>query len=131
MNKKVILLGVAFILGTINSTFAAKLSVQQCEILASTVNATTPKRVDEYTILKTSVCLGAGGQIEFRYVYEILGNLSVDKIPEGFKKNVKNSFCTNPDTSKLIEVVDKITYEYYYKKTGKYFDRFSFSEKDC
>ena len=131
MNIKIILLGVAFILGTINLSSAAKLSVRQCEVLVSAVNETTPKRVDEITILKTSVCLGIDGQIEFKYVYEILGELPVDKIPEEFKTNVKNSFCTNPDTSKLVPVLDKITYEYYYKKTGKYFDRFSFSEKDC
>ena len=131
MEKIVLFLGIVFMLSSTNISLAATMSPKDCETMASAVNATTPKRVDEFTELKTTYCLTFSGQIEYKYVYEILGQLQVNKIPEDFKTNVKNSFCTGPDTSYLIGLLDKVTYEYYYKDNGKYFDRFSFSKRDC
>lgn len=131
MHRFIYFIGILSLLTPANFALAAKMSASQCELTSSELNKTLPSVIDQYTELKSTYCLTFGGQIEFRYMYELLGQLQVDRLPAEFKTKVKNSFCTGPDTSYFLASVDKVTYEYFYKNNGVFFDRFSFSENDC
>ena len=130
MKKWILVFGlISFFLG--HHAYAQKLSPQECEAIASGINETVPSRIDRITILTNTYCLTFGGKIEFRYRNELSERLQINRLPLDFKRKVKNSFCTGPETSLFLDSVDAITYEYYYSSDGQFFDSFSFGKQDC
>lgn len=102
-----------------------------CNTLSSEINGNTPKTIDKITILKNSTCFKDGKTTVLSYNYAInvpVGTASQTHI-DGMKKGMLLSWCSNPDTRKIIDVVD-IENQYSYKD-GAYIGKMRMSKKQC
>lgn len=105
---------------------------KECKVFVNHVNKDLPEIVDKVTVLRNSTCLVTGNIAEFTYVYELdVDNISINSLPEAFKKNITNGFCSNPDSQVFFRGLTKVKMDYYEKKSGNFFGRIEIEKSDC
>ena len=99
--------------------------------MASELNSDLPMRVDEITTWDSSIYLK--NENLYIYNYTILNEDRSSEYDSSslkvFFKQVINKFCTDPDTSYLLELTD-IEMKYF-NLNGEYLFKNEFSEDDC
>ena len=99
--------------------------------VASELNSDLPMRVDEITTWDSSIYLK--NENLYIYNYTILNEDRSSEYDSSslkvFFKQVINKFCTDPDTSYLLELTD-IEMKYF-NLNGEYLFKNEFSEDDC
>ena len=127
------LFSLTFISLSNHPSHAYTLSMSECTQISNELNATTPQLVDYVTELKTTLCYrNASNQVSFNYVYDLLSNdFPGSGLPSSFKRNMVNTFCTDPDIRLFLDTVSEIKVTYYFKNSGRFYDQFSFSNRNC
>ncbi len=114
------------------SAEARNYTSKECMAFVNHVNKDLPEIVDKVTVLRNSTCLVAGNVAEFTYVYELdVENISISSLPEAFKRNITNGFCSNPDSQVFFKGLTAVKMDYYEKKSGKFFGRIEIKKSDC
>lgn len=119
-------------------TFSASLSQaeiynsKECADEVNFVNKDLPKIVGNGTRLINTSCKVFGKNAEFTYTYNIESEkLSLKSLPPAFAPKTITSFCSGSETRDFLDSLTKVTMEYFDTKTGKFFGRIQFSNKDC
>lgn len=111
---------------------ANKLNNEECNLIASEINQSMANmRVDKITILKNCICTY---DAHLHYMYIITENTSrniFEKImDQELKPIVINSWCTSPDMSELMKMLNSITYNYS-SANGIFLGEYTIDESYC
>jgi len=101
--------------------------------ITSYMNKSLPMSVDSETTIENIAPLRNG--LTFRYRMDNYDRTDVPKeewilIIQEVKENMKNRFCTDPEST-LLKDLNALIKCKYYDKSGKYIDAFSFFANDC
>ena len=112
---------------------AYTLSILECQAISNDINSTAPQQIDYVTELKGTVCYkNASNEVSFNYIYNLLSNdFPHSGFTAQFKNNVVNTFCTDPEIRIFLDTLSEIKMTYYFKNSGKFYDQFAFSNKNC
>jgi hypothetical protein len=128
MKKYIILI---FLCISFNSTKVLAITLAECNIISSTLNADFPLKIDAKTTVMSSACFNKKRFIYLRYLMRLEVNHS--KISPDYLKLMKsfqlNLWCTEPEQLKLLKVLG-INYSYINLK-GEFMGETIFTIKDC
>ena len=94
-----------------------KMTLRQCNLLASELNKSVPMMVDRVTEWATTVCVESGNRLMLRYVYRMdlrdaaIGQREINTL----RPRITKSWCSDPGQRKLLELVN---IQYYYTASG-------------
>lgn len=120
-----------FLCISFSSTKVFAMTLAECNIISSTLNADFPLKIDAKTTVMSSVCLNKKRYIYLRYLMRLEVNNS--KISQDYLKLMKsyqlNFWCTEPEQLKLLKLLG-INYSYVNLK-GEFMGETIFTIKDC
>jgi len=106
-------------------------AMSMCNKSANAINQSTPKQIDQITVLQNVLCAPSTGKPTLTYQYALdvsPGTLSQEDI-NALRTRQLNSWCTNPDMKFTFKLVD-VTYVYN-DSTGRYIGEINLSFTEC
>ena len=126
INKQILMLIFAVLVVSVpNVSSAKKISSRTCSKISDEINKDLPKQYNKFNTLTATFCNKYEG-VSFHYLY----NTTFEYVEKSEENRMKNAFCSNNQTRKLLGLVDAVVL-HYFSPSGNEIANITIKERMC
>jgi len=115
-----------------HDALSASITMEECNTKATEFNDSLPMLLDDITTWVNTFCVDLGNNaIELVYENRVAdGNNITQQELDAVRPSVLMSWCFGPTLSPLMQVIDRIHYQYHFEN-GEHIGELNFSFQEC